>query len=78
MKLLTEGPFRLSRHPTYLGMVMILLSTAIIMGSVTPFVFPILFAAIVDISYIRFEEVNLEKIFGEEYKRYRKKVRRWI
>jgi len=78
VKLVTEGPFRLSRHPTYVGMVMILFGVAIIMGSLTPFVFPVIFAVIVDLFYIRLEEVNLERIFGEEYYKYRKKVRRWI
>jgi len=77
-KLITVGPFRVSRHPTYLGMVGVLLGAAVVLGSVTPFVFPFLFAIVVDTFYIRFEEKRLEAMFGEQYRQYRQKVRRWV
>lgn len=46
--LLTSGPFRISRHPMYLGMVSILLGVAIIHGTIITFLFPILFAIIME------------------------------
>jgi len=76
--LVTSGPFRLSRHPMYLGMLAILLGVAILLGSVVTFVFPILFAILMEAIFIPLEERNLEEIFAERYVEYRKKVRRWI
>ncbi len=76
--LLTSGPFRISRHPMYLGMVSILLGVAIIHGTIITFLFPILFAIIMEFLFIPFEEKNLERLFGVQYLDYKKKVRRWI
>lgn len=74
----TEGPFRISRHPMYLGMAAILLGVAIVLGSIRPFAFPILFVAFMERLFIPLEEANLERAFGEEYRAYKKRVRRWI
>jgi protein-S-isoprenylcysteine O-methyltransferase Ste14 len=73
-----SGPFRISRHPMYLGMVSILLGIAVALGSLVPFVVPILFVIVTEVMFIPFEEEKLEHTFKEEYIDYRKKVRRWI
>lgn len=75
---LTSGPFRISRHPMYLGMTSILLGVAIINGTIITFLFPILFVIIMEFLFIPFEEKNLDKIFSFKYSDYKKKVRRWI
>jgi len=77
-KLEFSGPFRISRHPMYLGMAAILFGTAVALGSLTDFVFPMAYVIITDFIFIRFEEMNLERIFGEEYLEYKRNVRRWI
>jgi len=74
----TSGPFRISRHPMYLGMVAVLLGVAILLGSLITFVFPILFIVLMEILFIPPEEKNLERVFGNEYTTYKNKVRRWI
>lgn len=74
----TEGPFRISRHPMYLGMAVILLGVAVILGSALPFAFPILFIVLMERLFITLEETNLERAFGEDYRAYKKRVRRWI
>ncbi len=74
----TDGPFRISRHPMYLGMAAILLGFAVVLGSILPFAFPILFVAFMERLFIPLEEANLERAFGEEYRAYKKRVRRWI
>lgn len=76
--LITDGVFRVSRHPMYLGMVLILLGVAILLGTLTPFVVVFAFAFLMDIAFIRFEEKKLEETFGEAYLEYKKKVRRWV
>jgi protein-S-isoprenylcysteine O-methyltransferase Ste14 len=73
-----SGPFRISRHPMYLGGAAILLGTAIILGSSVSFLFPAIFIILMEIIFIPMEEKNLEDAFGQEYLEYRKRVRRWI
>lgn len=73
-----SGPFKLSRHPTYLGMMSILLGIAIFLGSLITFVFSIVFTMIMEKRFIPLEEKNLEKKFGNQYIDYKKRVRRWI
>jgi protein-S-isoprenylcysteine O-methyltransferase Ste14 len=76
--LITTGVFRISRHPMYLGFVLMLFGIAILMGSMTPFVVVPAFAVFVDIVFITLEEERLEETFGEEWLDYRRKVRRWV
>lgn len=76
--LVTSGPFRISRNPMYLGMAAILLGIAVFLGTLVIFAFPVIFVIIIQTQLIPEEERKLEKIFGEQYKDYKKKVRRWI
>ncbi len=76
--LVVSGPFKISRHPMYLGMTAILLGMAIAQGTILGFLFPVLFVIIMEAKFIEREEIDMEKIFGEKYKEYKKKVRRWI
>ena len=73
-----SGPFRISRHPMYLGMMSILLGAAVLMMSLVAFLFPILFIILMEIIFIPTEEKNLKAVFGKPYFNYRQKVRRWI
>jgi protein-S-isoprenylcysteine O-methyltransferase Ste14 len=76
--LVTHGFFRFSRNPMYLGMVILLLGTAIYLGSVGAFPPLIVFAWIIDHQFIRNEEIFLAQTFGEDYRAYMRQVRRWI
>jgi len=76
--LVNSGPFKISRHPMYLGMTLILLGISIILGSLIAFVFPFVFFLIMEFVYILYEEKNMEKIFKKQYKIYKKNVRKWI
>ena len=75
---ISSGPFRISRHPMYLGMILILLGVAVFLGSLISFVFPIIFVMIIEKLFIPMEEKNLEKEFGDKYIAYKKRVRKWI
>jgi protein-S-isoprenylcysteine O-methyltransferase Ste14 len=74
----TSGPFRFSRNPMYLGLVMVLLGGAIGLGSLTAFVGPAAFWAVIRFLFIPFEERKLEETFGQKYLDYKKTVRRWL
>ncbi len=76
--LITDGVFRFSRHPMYLGFVLILLGITSLMGSLTPYIIVFGFAVFMHLVFIKFEEIKLEKTFGEAWLRYKRKVRQWI
>ncbi len=73
-----DGPFKFSRHPMYLGMVVLLLGVAIVLGSLITFVIPLGFFMNMEIAFISVEEDAMEKAFGQEYLNYKKRVRRWV
>jgi len=77
-KLVVSGPFRISRHPMYLGMAAVLLGEAVFLGSLTTFAFPLIFMALMVVLFMSTEEDNLERTFGKEYLDYKSRVRRWI
>ena len=74
----TAGPFSITRHPMYLGMAAALFGVGIYLGSLITFLCPIIFIILMEALFIPAEEKNLEKIFGEKYLNYKRKVRRWI
>jgi protein-S-isoprenylcysteine O-methyltransferase Ste14 len=75
---ITEGPFAWCRHPMYFGMVAILLGVSAICGSVASFAGPIAFWLVVRLHFVPAEEESMISIFGDEYRRYRARVRSWI
>jgi protein-S-isoprenylcysteine O-methyltransferase Ste14 len=76
--LVTDGLFRWSRNPMYLGFVLLLLGTAMLLGTATPFLAVALFAVVADRWYIRFEERAMKAKFGADYAAYMHRTRRWI
>ena len=76
--LVKEGPFRFSRNPMYLGMVMFLLGLAVASGNLISFISPAVFFIVMHVRFIPFEEERMKKPFGEKYLDYKKRVRRWI
>lgn len=78
-KLVTEGIYRFSRNPMYLGFVIALTGIAVLyQGSISSLILLFFFFLIVNRWYIRFEEKLMSEIFGEEYFEYCKRSRRWI
>jgi protein-S-isoprenylcysteine O-methyltransferase Ste14 len=76
--LLTAGPFRFSRNPIYLGMVFVLIGTAIALDSLTPWFVVPFFIALSTLNVIPVDESMLAEAFGDEYASYRTRVRRWL
>lgn len=76
--LIIEGPYRISRHPMYLGMVAALLGLAVLLGTLTPMLVAPVFGALMDRIFIVPEEKDMEETFGDGYREYKKTVRRWI
>jgi protein-S-isoprenylcysteine O-methyltransferase Ste14 len=76
--LVTDGLYRISRNPIYLGFLLALLGAAILLGNLSSLFVVIAFFVITDRWYIRFEEVAMARIFGEQYAQYKMKTRRWL
>ena len=77
-QLVTDGFFKITRNPMYLGMLLFLLGLSIYNGLIVGLVFLPLFVGYITFFQIIPEERAMIKIFGEDYKAYMKKVRRWI
>lgn len=76
--LVTSGIFAASRHPMYLGMVLILGGLAVLLGTLAPFVVVLVFAVLLELRFIGAEERMLAETFGDSWQGYRKRVRRWL
>ena len=76
--LVTDGLFKFSRNPMYVGLVTTLFGIAIMLGDVSAILIAIGFLAITDRWYIPFEEQAMERVFGEAYLEYKTQVRRWL
>lgn len=76
--LVTDGLFAYSRNPMYLSMFLLVLGTALIVGHWAGLLMPMAFFLAANWWYIPFEERASEQIFGDRYRQYRARVRRWI
>ncbi len=76
--LVTDGVFRISRNPMYLGLVLVLFGIALLLGTLSPFLALIGFTVLLDRRFVSVEERMLEETFGEGFRAYRQRVRRWI
>ena len=76
--LVTEGIFRVSRNPMYLGLLLLLIGWAVWLGSASPWLVPPLFVVVITVVQIIPEERALSRDFGEQYALYRRSVARWI
>jgi protein-S-isoprenylcysteine O-methyltransferase Ste14 len=76
--LVTTGVYRVSRHPMYLGFILMLIGIAIFLGSLTPIAVVPVMGLLLDRRFIAVEERMLEEKFGDAWLDYKKSVRRWI
>ena len=76
--IITGGPFRFTRNPFYLALTVLYAGIAIVADSVwvMGLLLPVLL--IMNRGVIDREEKYLDGKFGEEYRRYKETVRRWL
>ncbi|MBK8101502.1 MAG: isoprenylcysteine carboxylmethyltransferase family protein [Planctomycetes bacterium] len=77
-EMVRNGPYRFTRNPMYLGMLLLTSGVAVTLGSVAPLLLLPLFAAVLHIRFIRREEEFLTRRFGADYLAWCKTVRRWL
>jgi protein-S-isoprenylcysteine O-methyltransferase Ste14 len=76
--LVLTGPYRFTRNPMYLGLLLVVLGLAIWLGTLVPFLVVPLLALALQKGFVEKEERLLEAQFGDEYRAFRARVRRWI
>jgi protein-S-isoprenylcysteine O-methyltransferase Ste14 len=73
-RLVTEGAYRLARHPIYTGMLGMLLATGLAFSRPLALLFALLIFGVGTIIRVRSEEKLLREAFGAEYDAYAKRV----
>ena len=76
--LVTGGMYKLTRNPMYLGLFLILTGIAIVLGQLSPLILLPLFIWVLNSQQIQHEERILEEKFGDAYRQYKQRVRRWF
>ncbi len=76
--LVAYGPYRLTRNPMYLGFAALYLGLTLLVNSVWPLLLLPGLIALLQTRVIAREEAYLERTFGEEYRAYKRRVRRWL
>ena len=77
-KLITDGIYKFSRNPMYLGLLLVLVGISIILNLTGGFFFILLFILYINLFQIIPEENAMVDLFKDEFLEYKKNVRRWI
>jgi protein-S-isoprenylcysteine O-methyltransferase Ste14 len=77
-KLVTDGLFRYTRNPMYLGLIIFLVGGWLLLGCLSPMVVVAAFALITDRWYVVHEEQRLAAVFGKAYIIYQTRTPRWL
>ncbi len=77
-RLVTEGPYRFSRNPIYLGFTAIYVGVAVLLNIAWPIILLPVVLITLTITAIEREERHLQETFGDAYSDYCRRVRRWI
>ena len=76
--LVVAFPFSVTRNPMYLGILIGMIGLAIAIGTIAGIVAALVFFLFVNAVSIPYEEKKMEAQFGDDYRGYKKRVRRWI
>jgi len=76
--IVANGPYRLTRNPIYLAMVLGLIGLAIAFDSLWIVVTLVPFYLVIRYGVVAREEAYLERKFGDVYRGYKSRVRRWL
>lgn len=77
-RIVTSGPFRLSRNPLYMGLNVFFLGLIVLIDSLWGLLLWIPVLVIMHYGVIRREEQHLQARFGEAFREYRERVRRYL
>jgi len=78
MALVTDGLYRITRNPIYLGLFTIYLGIAVLADALWVVVLAVPLYLVMRYGVVAREEAYLARRFGGDYRRYRDRVRRWL
>src|SRR5205809_7617075 len=76
--LVVRGPYRFTRNPMYLGLAALYVGVALLINSLWPLVVLPVVLIVIRWGVVAREEAYLEREFGDEYRAYQARVRRWL
>ncbi|PYO67712.1 MAG: isoprenylcysteine carboxyl methyltransferase [Gemmatimonadetes bacterium] len=76
--LVVRGPYRLTRNPMYIGLAALYVGVTLLINSLWPLVVLPVVLIVIRWWVIAREEAYLERKFGDEYRAYQARVRRWL
>ena len=76
--LVQSGLYRITRNPMYLGLVIIGIGAALVAGTWLMWLVPIVIFALDNFVIIPFEERSMERVYGDAFREYKTRVRRWV
>jgi protein-S-isoprenylcysteine O-methyltransferase Ste14 len=78
LQLVGHGPYRFSRNPMYVAMMVGYVGVVLIINGLWPAVMTVPLAWIIQWGVVAREERYLEDKFGDPYRDYRRRTRRWL
>ncbi len=76
--LVIKGPFRYSRNPIYLSTIVLIFGLFVLFSYLLAFISSFLLFLVFHLWFIPWEEKKLEDKFDNEYREFKRSVRRWI
>jgi protein-S-isoprenylcysteine O-methyltransferase Ste14 len=77
-RVVSKGPYKYTRNPMYVAMTLLIISIGFILNGLWFLIMAGLFVIFIHINVVKIEEKYLEKELGDEYKKYKLRVRAWI
>jgi protein-S-isoprenylcysteine O-methyltransferase Ste14 len=77
-KMITDGLFRFSRNPMYLGLGLLTIGAALVSNNYLSLFLVGVYFVTAQLWYIPFEEERMREKFGDEFLEYCQKIRRWL
>jgi len=77
-RLVVVGPYRYVRNPMISAVITMLIGESVLHGSRVLALWTAVFFLLNGVFFVIFEEPDLERRFGDEYRRYKSAVPRWI
>jgi len=78
LAIVEAGPFRISRNPMYLSYIVGFFGLGLLANSWPMLLLTPVFISFITAGIILPEEAYLERVFGEDYRNYKSRIRRWI
>jgi protein-S-isoprenylcysteine O-methyltransferase Ste14 len=76
--LITSGPYRFTRNPLYIVLTLAQITAAVWLDNLWILLLVVASVIVITRYAITREELYLEQLFGQEYLRYKRRVRRWF